>query len=88
MPIYARVKDGEVREINEFDYIEGRFHPSMKWIEIDSNLGIEVGWLYQNGQFSLPESDTEDNIPDLEPNYEDFLLDLDFRISRVELGLN
>ena len=49
MPHYAQIKDGVVQEVREFDDIEGRFHPSLTWVEADDT--VTVGDRYVDGEF-------------------------------------
>ena len=62
MPKYARIKDGVVREIQEFDSIEGRFHPSLVWVECPAE--VEQRWLYDGNSFSPP------SPPEVDPEKE------------------
>lgn len=54
MRSYARIEAGAVFEVAEFDNIEGRFHPSLVWVECPANT--LPGDLYdgETGQFSRP----------------------------------
>ena len=49
---YARIESGRVAEVGEFDSIEGRFHPSLVWVECSAEVG--EGWSYSGGVFSAP----------------------------------
>lgn len=49
---YARIENGEVKEIGEFPFIEGRFHPSLVWVECPA--WVNERHLYSNGTFSIP----------------------------------
>jgi hypothetical protein len=55
MPHYARINDGEVREVKQLDSIEGRFHQSLTWIECPDS--VEQGYKYDNSaeEFSPPQ---------------------------------
>lgn len=46
---YVRVDDGRVVEVGDFDGIEGRFHPSLIWVQSDT---AELGDLYDGETFS------------------------------------
>lgn len=48
---YVRVDDGRVVEVGDFDGIEGRFHPSLTWVQSDT---AELGDLYDGETFSPP----------------------------------
>jgi hypothetical protein len=48
---FARIQDGVVFEIGNFDSIENRFHPSLVWVECPDEFGL--GDLY-DGTFSHP----------------------------------
>lgn len=54
MPYYARIQDGEVKEVRQFDSIEGRFHESLTWVECPESVG--EGYLYDTdtGEFTEP----------------------------------
>lgn len=54
MSHYALIENGKVREVREFESIEGRFHPSLNWVECPQSVGQE--WEYDNntGEFSQP----------------------------------
>ena len=57
---YVRVDDGRVVEAGDFDGIEGRFHPSLIWVQSDT---AELGDLYDGETFSpqeLPEQSPEE----------------------------
>lgn len=50
---YARIENEVVKEIGEFDSIEGRFHPSLTWVECSAE--VNTGWVYGvGGVFSAP----------------------------------
>lgn len=53
MSKWALINDGLVHEITE-DNPAGRYHPALVWIDVSDITGIEVGWLYQGGTFSIP----------------------------------
>lgn len=48
---YVRIQNGSVVEIGAFDSIEGRFHPSLLWVESDT---AEVGELWDGETFTKP----------------------------------
>lgn len=48
---YVRVDDGRAVEVGDFDGIEGRFHPSLTWVQSDT---AELGDLYDGETFSPP----------------------------------
>ena len=47
--MWARIENGTVAEITDLDPA-GRFHPSLKWVECNSN--VKQGWKYEGGSFS------------------------------------
>lgn len=47
---FARIQDNRIAEIGEFDSIEGRFHPSLVWVECPAEFG--EGDLYDGQAFS------------------------------------
>lgn len=54
MAEYARIENGVVKERAAFDSIDGRFHPSLVWVECAPS--VSVGDLYdaQTGTFTAP----------------------------------
>lgn len=54
MGFFARIENDMAAEVAEFDGIEGRFHPSLVWVECPA--GTLPGDLYdgETGQFSRP----------------------------------
>ena len=78
---YCRLENGVVVEI--FDY-----NP-FEWIPNDAFLSnckscpeeVKIGWIYKDEQFLDPHT-----IPQ-EPTIYDYLVDLDFRLMLIELGL-
>lgn len=54
MPHYARIQDAKVKEVRQFDSIEGRFHESLTWVECPQST--EEGWTYDTntGEFAEP----------------------------------
>jgi hypothetical protein len=58
MSYYARIQDGEVQEVRQFDTIEGRFHESLTWIECPET--VEEGYQYDSdtGEFTEPTTTT------------------------------
>lgn len=59
MAYYARIQDDEVQEVREFDSIEGRFHPSLTWVECPQEA--EEGWQYD------PDTDGFSEPPETSP---------------------
>jgi hypothetical protein len=59
MPYYARIQDGEVQEVRQFDSVEGRFHESLTWVECPES--IEEGYQYDSdtGEFTEPTTTTQ-----------------------------
>ncbi len=49
---YARIENGRVAEVGEFDSIEGRFHPSLVWVECPADT--TEGLVYDGAGFSPP----------------------------------
>lgn len=49
---YARIENNEVKEIGEFQSIEGRFHPSLVWVPCETS--VQQGWSYDGAAFSAP----------------------------------
>ena len=49
--MWARIENSTVAEITDIDP-DGRFHPSIEWVTC--NKQIEVGWIYDAGEFSAP----------------------------------
>ena len=49
---YARIENGKVVEIGNFDSIEGRFHPSLLWATCAQE--VVPGYLYDGAVFSAP----------------------------------
>lgn len=58
MPYYARIQAGEVKEVRQFDSIEGRFHESLTWVECPES--VEEGYQYDSdtGEFAEPTTTT------------------------------
>jgi len=58
MTYYARVQNGTVQEVREFDSVEGRFHESLTWVECPAS--VEEGHQYDSaaGGFSEPTTAT------------------------------
>lgn len=52
MPHFARLEDGVVKETSVFDTIEGRFHPSVKWVKCDSSVSVGDRYDKETGSFS------------------------------------
>lgn len=52
MKTYARIENNTVAEVGTFDSIEGRFHPSLVWVECPA--GTAEGDLYDGQGFSTP----------------------------------
>lgn len=52
--MWARIEYGAVVEITDIDP-EGRFHPSLEWVQLDGRKNVQLGWLYTDGEFSEPE---------------------------------
>ena len=59
---YARIEDGLVKEIGEFDSLIERFHPSLVWVECPD--AVKQLWTYTDGVFSepAPKPPTPENI--------------------------
>jgi|GEM_PF-2472573 len=53
MKVYARIENGVVAELIEGDDVAGRFHPSLRFVDV-SGLGVLVGWLEADGRFVAP----------------------------------
>ncbi|MCZ0930301.1 DUF4376 domain-containing protein [Halomonas janggokensis] len=51
--MWARIDSGQVVEITGKDPT-GRFHPSMHWEKFDGRSKVDVGWRFENGEFSAP----------------------------------
>lgn len=49
---YARIEEGVVKEIGEFDSIENRFHPSLIWVECSEE--VKESFLYDGAVFLPP----------------------------------
>ena len=49
---YARIENNTIAEVGIFDSIEGRFHPSLQWVECPDAFG--EGDLYDGQAFSHP----------------------------------
>lgn len=64
---YALVENGVVRELTDRDP-NGRFHPSLIWVEAPSN--VMEGWLYDGANFAEPEPEL---VSDPEPDPDDAL---------------
>jgi len=58
MTYYARIEDGEVKEVRQFESIEGRFHESLAWVECPKS--VEEGYQYDSdtGEFTEPTTTT------------------------------
>ena len=58
MPYYARIQNGEVKEVRQFDSIEGRFHESLTWVECPES--VEEGYQYDSDteEFAEPTTTT------------------------------
>lgn len=54
MTYYARINNGVVQEVRQFESIEGRFHPSITWVEADST--ISAGDRYDSDTDTFSES--------------------------------
>lgn len=57
---YARIEDGEVKEIGEFPSVEGRFHPSLAWVECPVTVTEKMR--YEAGKFLPPPFPTAKEI--------------------------
>lgn len=65
MPRFARIENGEVRELVDFDPA-GRFHPSLVWVEAPD--GVEERYTFDGDDFSPPAPRSEpESDPDEEP---------------------
>lgn len=51
MPRYLRIENGVAVEVVVVDSIEGRFHPSLVWVQSDS---AKIGDLYDGEKFTPP----------------------------------
>lgn len=57
MSSYARIENGAVAELFETDRdISEMFHPSLQWVLVPEGTDIECEWIYANGSFSPPET--------------------------------
>lgn len=58
MTYYARIQDGVVQEVRQFESIEGRFHESLTWVECPQP--VEEGYQYDSdtGEFTKPTTTT------------------------------
>lgn len=54
MKKYARIENNRVVEIIETDTTEGKFHPSLIFVEIPLELNqvVKIGWDYIDGKFT------------------------------------
>jgi hypothetical protein len=52
MAKHARIENGKVAEVGDFDTIEGRFHPSLIWKPCP--LEVTVGWANVGDTFTAP----------------------------------
>jgi hypothetical protein len=52
MPYYARIQDGEVQEVRQFDSIEGRFHESLTWVECPEFVAEGYQYDSDTGEFT------------------------------------
>lgn len=57
---FARIESGKVVEVGEFANIEGRFHPSLIWVECAPE--VRVGWSFSGGVFTAPPAPTAADI--------------------------
>jgi len=58
MPYYARIQDGKVREVRQFNSIEGRFHESLTWVECPESVGEGYQYDSDTGDFVEPTKTT------------------------------
>jgi len=58
MPYYARIQDGEVQEVRQFDSIEGRFHESLTWVECPESVEEDYQYDSVRGEFTEPMTTT------------------------------
>lgn len=54
MTYYARIQDGQVVEVREFDSIEGRFHESLTWVECPESVAEGYQYDSDTGEFTEP----------------------------------
>lgn len=51
--MWARIDGDRVAEITDIDP-EGRFHPSIQWVQFDGRKNVDIGDIYVGGEFSSP----------------------------------
>lgn len=67
MPYYARIQDGEVQEVRQFDSIEGRFHESLTWVECPKTVEEDYQYDSGSGEFTKPTTTTP-TLPEAQEN--------------------
>jgi len=82
MADYAHIQNGVVQEIREFDSIEGRFHPSLTWVEVNESVELYDRYDTESGEFSprpqaVVELGTDNKVLDVRRNPRERLEDED-----------